>query len=284
MTRGPGRLPAAAVERAWRALCSKPRSLSYLALGFMLALVGPVGALVSRAVGAGLAPTPDWAVAELAHLPAAYAWLTLSSVIVFAVLGWFVGRSYDRVRFLSITDPLTGLFNRRHFERRMAEEESRRQRHGHATCVLCVDIDGLKAINDGLGHRAGDRAIVAVGRILLRSVRAVDAVARVGGDEFAVLLPETSASQALVLARRIAGHVVGHSDESILGLAVSIGITELDPTGDDELTDALAAADAALYRAKAAGGGHIAVAGLTEPLESSSRQVAFMDEARLIDG
>ena len=116
----------------------------------------------------------------------------------------------------------------------------------------------------------GDRAIVAVGRILLRSVRAVDAVARVGGDEFAVLLPETSASQALVLARRIAGHVVGHSDESILGLAVSIGITELDPTGDDELTDALAAADAALYRAKAAGGGHIAVAGLTEPLESSS--------------
>lgn len=284
MTRRPGRLPAAAVGRAWRALCSKPRSRSYLALGVVLALGAPLGALVSRAVGVGLPPTFDWVKADVGRNPAAYACLTLSTILVFAVLGWALGRSFDRVRVLSITDPLTGLFNRRHFERRMAEEESRRLRHGHATCVLCVDIDGLKAINDGLGHRAGDRTIVAVGRILLGSVRAVDAVARVGGDEFAVLLPETSASQALVLARRIASHVVSHRDESIRGIAVSIGITELNTTGEDESVHALAAADAALYRAKAAGGGHIAVAGSLEPLASTSRHAAFMDGARLIDG
>lgn len=256
MTRGPGRLRVTAIERVWRALCSKPRSRSYMAFGVVLAL------------GA----------------PAPYAYLTLVSVVVFAVLGWLIGRSFDRVRLLSITDPLTGLFNRRHFERRMVEEESRRRRHGHPACVLCVDIDNLKAVNDGLGHRAGDRAIVAVGRILLRNVRAQDAVARVGGDEFAVLLPDTSAGQASILARRIATHVVDHRDESIRGLAVSIGITELDATGQEESEVALAAADAALYRAKAAGGGHIAVAGPPEPSPSISRHAAFMDGARLIDG
>ena len=256
MTRGLGRLRVAAAERAWRALCSKPRSRSYMAFGVVLAL------------GA----------------PATYAYLTLISVVVFAVLGWIVGRSFDRVHLLSMTDPLTGLFNRRHFERRMAEEQSRRRRHGHPACVLCVNIDGLKAINDGFGHRAGDRAIVAVGRILLRSVRAVDSVARVGGDEFAVLLPETSAHQASVLARRIARHVADHREESIRGLAVSIGITELEATGQTESLDVLAVADAALYRAKAAGGGHIAVAGSLEPAASTSRHAAFMDGARLIDG
>jgi diguanylate cyclase (GGDEF)-like protein len=256
MMRRPGRLRVAPIERAWRALCSKPRSRSYMAFGAVLALGAP--------------PTP--------------ANLTLLSVVVFAVLGWVVGRSFDRVRLLSITDPLTGLFNRRDFERRVEEEESRHRRHGHPASVLCIDIDGLKAINDGFGHRAGDRAIVAVGRILLRSVRAVDSVARVGGDEFAILLPETSARKAAVLAQRIARHVADHDEESIRGLTVSIGITELDATGQAESPDALAVADAALYRAKAAGGGHIAMAGIPEPSPSLSPHASFVEGARLIDG
>ena len=260
MRRGPGQLRAAVVERAWRALWSMPRSSSYPALGMLLAFGAPAGALVARATAAGQVPTVDWAMADFGRHAETYSYMTFSTIVVFAVVGWVLGRSFDRVRFLSMTDPLTGLFNRRHFDRRMAEEERRGRRHRHATCVLCVDIDRLKAINDRFGHRAGDRAIVAVGRILSTNVRAVDAVARVGGDEFMVLLPETSATAASVLARRIVRHVAEHSDRSIGALTVSIGITELEAMEERESGDVLEAADAALYRAKAAGGGLVAVA------------------------
>jgi len=260
MRRGHGRLPAMQVERAWRALWSMPRSSSYPVLGIVLALGAPAGVLVARATGAGQVPTADWAMADVGGHLATYSYVTCSTIVVFALLGWVLGRSFDRVRCLSITDPLTGLFNRRHLEQRIAEEERRGWRHGHPASILCVDIDRLKAINDRFGHRAGDRAIVAVGRILSTSVRAVDAVARVGGDEFVVLLPETSATEASALARRIVGHVAELSDWSIGALTVSIGITELEATEERESECVFAAADAALYRAKAAGGGLVAVA------------------------
>jgi len=147
-----------------------------------------------------------------------------------------------------------------------------------------VDIDRLKAINDGFGHKAGDRAIVAVGRILVKHVRAMDTVARVGGDEFAVLLPETSATRASVLSRRILKEVARHNNELTGSLAVSIGITELNASAEVKSDDMLAAGDAALYRAKAAGGGHaaVALAGL-EPTTSRSQHVVLMEGALLIE-
>jgi two-component system cell cycle response regulator len=194
-----------------------------------------------------------------------------------------LGRSFDRVQRLSITDPLTGLFNRRHFGERVAEEVRRGRRQGHATSVLCVDIDRLKAINDRFGHRAGDQAIVAVSRILSHNVRAMDVVARVGGDEFVVLLPETSAEQASALSRRILEEVARHRIGLTGSLAVSIGIAELNSSAevDPDSNDMLAAADAALYRAKAAGGGHVAFTQL-EASASRKAHAALMEGARLI--
>jgi diguanylate cyclase (GGDEF)-like protein len=180
--------------------------------------------------------------------------VTYSTIAVFALLGYLLGRSYDEVRRLSITDPLTGLYNRRHFGQRLGEETRRARRYGHRASVLYVDIDHLKAINDGFGHKAGDAALVAVGRALLDNVRTADVVARIGGDEFAVLLPETSSAQASAFSQRILAEVAWQGDVLASGLAISIGIAELNAAADVEPVDLLAAADGALYQAKAAGG------------------------------
>jgi len=104
----PGRLRAADIERAWNALLSMPRARSYPVLGVALALGAPAGLLVARAMAAGQLPTLTWGVADIEHLPATYAYVAFSTVAVFAVLGSAFGRSFDRVRRLSVTDPLTG--------------------------------------------------------------------------------------------------------------------------------------------------------------------------------
>jgi diguanylate cyclase (GGDEF)-like protein len=255
-----GRLLAELIDRAWRGLSSMSRSRSYPILGVGLALAAPVGLVVARALAAGQAPTLAWTRADIAQLRVTYAYVASSTVIVLAVLGVLLGRSFDRVRNLSITDPLTGLFNRRYFGQRMAEELNRGKRQRRTTCILCVDIDRLKAINDGFGHKAGDRAIIAIGALLARNVRAADAVARIGGDEFAVLLPETAATQASALSQRLLKDVAHHVDPWTGRLAVSVSITEIPATAEVDVDAMLAAGDAALYRAKAQGGGRAALA------------------------
>ncbi len=241
-------------------LWSTPRERSYPLLGALLALAVPVGLLLTTALAAGRVPTFSWAQAEIGRFPVTYAYLTLSSVAALAALAYWCGRSFDRLLLLSNTDPLTGLLNRRRFGERVAEEAKRSRRYEHASSVLCVDIDRLKAINDAFGHKAGDRALRDVGRILSKNTRAIDAVARLGGDEFAVLLPQTSAIKALALSERILAEVGGCRHRLDEPLAVSIGISELKPTMDAESDGLLGSADAALYRAKAAGGGRAVIA------------------------
>jgi diguanylate cyclase (GGDEF)-like protein len=233
-------------ESVWRAVASAPRSRLYPVLGMLLALAVPMALLFALGV-------PETGDGKIAFVGVVY-----STAVVFALLGNLLGTSFDEVRRLSITDPLTGLFNRRHFGRRLSEETERAHRYGHAATVLCVDIDRLKAINDDFGHRAGDGALVAVGRALLDNVRTIDVVARIGGDEFAVLLPETSAAQASALSQRVLTEVAWQGDLRAGGLAISIGIAELNAARDVEPGDLLVAADDALYQAKAAGGGDTA--------------------------
>jgi len=164
-------------------------------------------------------------------------------------------RSARQLEVLATTDPLTGLFNRRHFLSAMEAEWSRFQRYYRSLSVLMVDIDHFKAVNDRFGHAAGDEAIKAVAAVCISGKRKSDLVGRVGGEEFAILLPETSMSRARVVAERIRRKIEAlalPTGGAPLTLSVSVGVAEAftSMSGVDAL---MKAADGALYEAKAQG-------------------------------
>lgn len=150
------------------------------------------------------------------------------------------------------TDPMTGLPNRRDFAERGAAAVDYCRRHGLPVAVLVLDIDGFKAINDSHGHAAGDAVLVRLGTLLAGSLRGSDVCGRIGGEEFALVLPHTSAADALAVAEKLraafAGSKVSHGDLRIRG-SISIGVAG----GAGTLEALLRRADAAMYRAKAGG-------------------------------
>jgi diguanylate cyclase (GGDEF)-like protein len=219
-------------------------------------------AALGFAVMAGIAV---FVVQSLAGGKALYAslWIAIGALLVLG--GWLFGRQEDRLRHISVTDSLTGLTNRREFERRMEEELARAERHGLPLSLLLVDVDLLKEINDSGGHREGDRALLAVAEALRGSCRTVDIPARVGGDEFAVLAPTTSGHDALQLAARVQAHLRASRPAGGPRISISIGIADLEaaaePGADGDLVEA---ADRALYRAKGGGRDRIALGGSDE--------------------
>jgi diguanylate cyclase (GGDEF)-like protein len=158
-------------------------------------------------------------------------------------------RENERLVALAYRDPLTGLRNRRCFSERLAEEICRSQRHRAPVSVLCLDVNGFKHLNDTLGHAAGDSALVGVGEFLETLTRAEDLCCRIGGDEFAVLLPDTDTVQCRFVTQRIRARV---GELSAFGLhqGLSIGAAMLGP-GDDEAS-LIARADQEMYADKRA--------------------------------
>lgn len=163
----------------------------------------------------------------------------------------------EKVRVMAVTDPLTELYNRRHFETILQNELKRVLRYGAPLSCLMIDIDYFKRINDSYGHQTGDSVLKELSALMLSDIReGVDTIARWGGEEFAILLPQTEKDSALQVASRILESVSGRrfsgtsSDEKV---TVSIGIAVApDPavTTGEEL---VRAADKALYTAKALG-------------------------------
>ena len=153
----------------------------------------------------------------------------------------------------ALSDPLTGLANYRHLFESLHREIERAQRYDQPLSLLAIDVDDLKRINDEGGHLVGDKALQLIARVLKGTVRTFDLVARQGGDEFAVLLPNTAAREALVLAERLRSEIVR---QLILGrpLSVSIGVAA-NERGMSPLTvrSLFEASDQALYRAKRGG-------------------------------
>jgi diguanylate cyclase (GGDEF)-like protein len=163
---------------------------------------------------------------------------------------------------LSLTDALTGLYNRRHLMGTLASEVQRSRRLRRSFTVLLADVDQFKQYNDTHGHLAGDAALTKIAEVFRRTTRAVDCVARYGGEEFVVMLLECSMATATIVAERVRARVA-EQDLGAGRLTVSIGLAEY-PDGGDTPEELIASADAAMYRAKTAGRNQVVVASATE--------------------
>jgi len=175
---------------------------------------------------------------------------------------------YVRVEQKSRIDELTGLFNRRHFEERLKEEISRHSRYGDVLSVFMIDLDNFKTYNDVYGHPAGDILLSHVGKIIKSSVRDADQAFRYGGDEFVVILPQTTRDDAYVVAERVRGQIAEEMEKKALTVTCSIGLASypIDGVISEEL---VTAADTALYYAKWTGGNRIYLSSKipTEPVD-----------------
>jgi diguanylate cyclase len=238
-----------------------PRRVAYPAAGILLS-VGLVAGLLSLQGGiAHRVPTASWIMEELRQQPFVYLYLLVATLVMMTILGWIVGRKEDLLEELSVTDPLTGLANRRRMRAAAADELNRSARYGTPLALLLVDLDRLKEINDRHGHANGDRALELVADGLRRSCRATDLASRFGGDEFVVLAVNTTATEALALAHRIRAAVRRSSaisaarvkEEAQIRHTVSIGVADLDAAALPTFDALHAAADRALYAAKVGG-------------------------------
>ena len=162
-----------------------------------------------------------------------------------------------RLELLAHTDPLTEVLNRRALSERLTDEMERVRRYESTVSMLLIDLDHFKRINDSHGHLVGDDVLMEVAALLQRAVRAVDVVARYGGEEFVIVLPETSPFGATTFAERIRELIDAHPFTQVRGqplhLTTSIGVASYPTPGIESLEDLFAAADQALYRAKAEG-------------------------------
>jgi diguanylate cyclase (GGDEF)-like protein len=199
--------------------------------------------------------------------------INLTAMILLAYVAMVIAREQRRSRDaairLSTIDPLTALFNRGFFFAALEREIARSARSGRGFCLLMMDLDELKALNDRLGHFHGDRVLRAVGEVVMAGVRRIDTAARYGGDEFVVLLPETDPTGAYVVAEKIRLGVqdlqLGVQDDAVRP-SLSIGVVSYpdDGTTADEL---MISADGAMYRSKRAGKNR--VTGVEIPVDHS---------------
>ena len=183
--------------------------------------------------------------------------INLTALILLAYVAMVIAREQRRARDaairLSTVDPLTSLFNRTFFFAAVEREIARSTRSGRGFCLLMMDLDELKAINDQQGHHVGDRVLKAVGDVIREGVRRIDIAARYGGDEFVVLLPETESSGAYVVAEKIR---MGAAELDVPGTdmktSLSVGVVSYPDDGrtSDEL---MISADQAMYASKRSG-------------------------------
>lgn len=171
----------------------------------------------------------------LASVAACYALARLStgwfvSALLLATLGWLFGGYIRSLRRLAERDELTGVSNRRPFETVLQLEWERATRYKRPLSLLFIDVDDFRAVNKLYGHLMGDEALKAVTRLIRQNIRKTDTVARWGGEEFVVLLPETDVESAILLAERIRGviaqHIIRDSDWAIQ-VTISTGVSGL---------------------------------------------------------
>ncbi|HJV94541.1 MAG TPA: GGDEF domain-containing protein [Albitalea sp.] len=174
-------------------------------------------------------------------------------------------RAHEQLRVISDTDYLTGAFNRRYFMDRLREEVERCARSGLPFSVALIDVDDFKAVNDSQGHSAGDEVLRQLAQACMAEARSFDTFARIGGEEFAMLLPQTGLADAVRCLERLRDRVAQlrvELPDASLGITVSVGVaspTQLLQPPAAEINAVLRVADAALYRAKHEGKNRVAM-------------------------
>lgn len=233
-------------------VCAAPVWITALVLGVR----GAAGPLAPTVVATAITTSKP------ANLAMLVAFVFCGIALTLGQLALVVTRLVQRLRHLSDHDALTGVLNRRSIEGALAIEAARLARHGHRYAVLALDIDHFKLVNDRFGHPAGDAVLRELARLMRQAGRSADRVARTGGEEFWMLLPDTRLDGALQVAERLQALVRAHElalPQARVRFTVSIGIAVAERPGEspDALLHRL---DAALYRAKHGGRDRIEVA------------------------
>jgi diguanylate cyclase (GGDEF)-like protein len=188
-------------------------------------------------------------------------------LVAAAILAWGLARTltrrHERIAQEALTDPLTGLWNRRHMAETLNREVSRALRFGHEISLIIVDVDDFKRINDRLGHLQGDIVLETVADLVKDATRTIDVAARYGGDELALILVETGSEGATILAERLRERVrdteVPLRDGGTMGVTISVGVATI-PDSAEDLESLVDGADRALLRAKRSGKNQIRTA------------------------
>lgn len=234
--------------------------LGLLARSSMIIIVAAVAGTILVGVGMLLSPPGE----EL-HLVVANRAMSVVLIWVTAMVALrhlFVGNSLQQQLLdLAATDPLTGLYNRRHVFERLHQELKRYERYGERFALILIDADHFKEVNDCHGHATGDATLCWIADTCLNSVRETDVVGRFGGEEFIILLPHTTTDEARVVAERIrlAMHETDRTSRGDAAkVTLSLGVAEAGPT-TTTFDDILKAADDALYVAKHNGRDRVAI-------------------------
>ena len=236
--------------------------------GFVQVLRGPsIAAMAARymllpatlvpVILGGLFIRSRW---NLGHPHLVMALSVVSDIVLLVILIWLFALMIRRVEMeraviqrQAETDQLTGIYNRRHFETSLDQEIERARRYGSPLSLLMIDVDHFKLLNDRHGHLVGDRLLYQLTRECESCLRATDVFCRYGGDEFAIIAPETQGPAAMALARRMRQNIGAMGLDGSFGtVAISIGIAVWEESFKTK-DDIIAAADGALYQAKSAG-------------------------------
>jgi diguanylate cyclase (GGDEF)-like protein len=165
---------------------------------------------------------------------------------------------YDKLHTAALADYLTGAYNRRHMHTSLLAAQAHAKRYDSNASVLLLDVDHFKAINDKFGHSAGDEVLRKIVEIFRKSLRTVDTIFRIGGEEFLILLPETGQDQAIQVAEKLRGIIAGKPLVDDLTVTISIGVGEM--LRDENIDALLNRCDIALYQAKNEGRNHVCLA------------------------
>lgn len=219
--------------------------------GVLAAMGAPLGwLLICLAQGSSVAR-------ELNETPGLYLYLVVGTASAFATFGFLIGRAEARLSALSLTDGLTGLNNTRYFLSRMSEAWADAYRRAHPVALILLDLDRFKMVNDKYGHAGGDHTLTNVAATLKAAIRESEVAARIGGEEFAILLPNTTAEQARVAAERVRKAIaecdIVLDDGRHISVTASLGVAAMTPRSRNNLEALHASADRALYQAKDAG-------------------------------